>query len=140
MTVTVTISGVDLNVRTQVNDGLPSRRVLTPGHLEAGAWVATDLSTEPDVVKAAAVEAWTKPAVDAYKAELLAAYVPPVTDFTALDLATLNDALAAPGSVVRALALLTFQEINALRVRAGLTAYTMTQFTTALKAKMRNGA
>ena len=64
--------------------------------------------------------------------------IPP--DYPVIDQETLNAALAEPGSVVRALALLTFQEINNLRTRAGLTAYTMTQFTTALKAKMRNGA
>jgi len=63
----------------------------------------------------------------------------PPPDPTVIDQETLNAALAEPGSVVRALAFLTFQEINALRVRAGLTTYTMTQFTTALKAKMRNG-
>jgi hypothetical protein len=58
-------------------------------------------------------------------------------DPASFDQGALNAALAEEGSVFRALALLTFQEINALRVRAGLTAYTMTQFTTALKAKMR---
>lgn len=63
----------------------------------------------------------------------------PPPDPSVIDQEMLNAALAEPGSVVRALALLTFQEINSLRTRAGLTAYTMTQFTTALKAKMRNG-
>lgn len=61
-------------------------------------------------------------------------------DYAAIDQNILNAALTEEGSVVRALALLTLQEINNLRTRAGLTAYTMTQFTTALKAKMRNGA
>lgn len=67
--------------------------------------------------------------------EEAAADLPP--NYAAIDQDALNAALAEPGSVVRALALLTFQEINTLRTRAGLTAYTMTQFTTALKAKMR---
>lgn len=58
-------------------------------------------------------------------------------DYASIDQNALNAALAAEGSVFRAMALLTLQEINALRVRAGLAAYTMTQFTTALKAKMR---
>lgn len=70
-------------------------------------------------------------------AEELAADTPIVVDYAAIDQGVLNEALAAEGSVVRALALLTLQEINNLRTRAGLTAYTMTQFTTALKAKMR---
>lgn len=64
----------------------------------------------------------------------------PPPDYPVIDQETLNAALAEPGSVLRALALLTFQEINTLRTRGGLTAYTMAQFTTALKAKMRNGA
>lgn len=64
----------------------------------------------------------------------------PPPDPSVIDQDALNAALAEPGSVVRALALLTFQEINNLRTKAGLVAYTMTQFTTALKAKMRNGA
>jgi hypothetical protein len=61
----------------------------------------------------------------------------PPADPAIYDQANLNAALAEEGSVFRAMALLTLQEINALRVRAGLTAYTMTQFVTALKAKMR---
>lgn len=54
-----------------------------------------------------------------------------------IDQAELNRILASSGSVVRALALLTFQEINALRVLANLPAYTMEQFTTSLINRMR---
>ena len=64
-------------------------------------------------------------------------YVPPVIDLSAMDQAELNHALAQEGSVVRALALVMLQEINILRVRAGLTAYTQPQLVSALKAKMR---
>jgi hypothetical protein len=60
-----------------------------------------------------------------------------VLDQDVIDLQELNAALAAPGSLVRALGLVTFQEINKLRVRAGLTAYTMDQFMAALKANLR---
>lgn len=83
------------------------------------------------------------PALDAWWAEnpgFPIANADPPPDPSVTDQDTLNAALAEPGSVVRALALLTFQEINNLRTRAGLAAYTMQQFTTALKAKMRNGA
>lgn len=64
-------------------------------------------------------------------------YVPPVIDISAMDQAALNQALAQEGSVVRALALVMLQEINTLRVRAGLAAYTQAQLVSALKAKMR---
>lgn len=59
----------------------------------------------------------------------------PTTD--EIDQDTLNAALTAPGSVVRALALVMLGEVNKLRVQAGLTAYTQAQFLTALKAQMR---
>lgn len=65
------------------------------------------------------------------------AWQPYVPDYSTIDQSTLNAALIEPGSVVRALGLITFQEINKLRVQAGLTAYTMAQFTAALKANMR---
>jgi len=57
--------------------GLPNRSLLTPGHLVNGAWVATDLSGEPSEVVTAASAAWTPEVVAAYKAALLASYVPP---------------------------------------------------------------
>lgn len=54
-----------------------------------------------------------------------------------LDQDALNQALAAPGSVVRALGLVMFAEINKLRVKSGDPAYTLAQFKTALLAQMR---
>lgn len=62
---------------------------------------------------------------------------PYTPDYNTIDTNTLNAALIEPGSVVRALGLVTFQEVNKLRVNAGLVAYTMAQFTAALKANMR---
>lgn len=67
----------------------------------------------------------------AERAEIEGAY--PTVD----DLRALNAALIEEGSVFRALALITFEEINRLRVNAGLSAYTIEQFKTALKNKMR---
>ncbi len=58
-------------------------------------------------------------------------------DLPALDLATLNATLVEPGSVVRALGLVMFDEINKLRVKNGDAAYTLTQFKNALTNKMR---
>jgi len=62
---------------------------------------------------------------------------PPLPNLNAIDLAEINDALAQPGSIVRALGLVTFQEINKLRVKAALPQYTMDQFIAALKANIR---
>lgn len=65
----------------------------------------------------------------------------PPPDFSALDTAALNAMLVEPGSVVRAIATVMFQEINRLRVRPAnspaLQAYTMAQFIAALKANIR---
>ena len=61
----------------------------------------------------------------------------PVIDWDQVDQDELNRILAANGSVLRALAELTFEQINNLRTRAGLTAFTKPQFVSALKAKMR---
>ena len=49
-------------------DAPPNRRPLDPGHYENGAWINTDLSDEPDEVKAAAKEAWTPATIAAYQA------------------------------------------------------------------------
>lgn len=62
------------------------------------------------------------------------AYTP---DYSTIDSTALNAALVEPGSVVRALGLVMFQEINKLRVLAGQLVYTMAQFIAALKANMR---
>ncbi len=112
------------------------RRPVEPGHLEAGLWVATDITGQPQELIAYATTVWTQPVVDLFKAQLLAAYTPPI-DPASMDTTNLNDALTQPGSVVRALGLVTFQEINNLRVLAGQTAYTMPQFVAALKANIR---
>jgi len=53
------------------------------------------------------------------------------------DIKNMHRALAQPGSIVRALALVFLQEINALRQRAGLSAYSPSQLVAALKSKMR---
>lgn len=53
------------------------------------------------------------------------------------DQAALNAALTAQGSIVRALGLVMFAEINKLRVKNGDPAYTLAQFVAALQAQMR---
>lgn len=63
------------------------------------------------------------------------AVLSPSTD--SIDTASLNAALTASGSVVRALGLVMFAEINKLRIKNGDPAYTMAQFLAALKAQMR---
>lgn len=65
------------------------------------------------------------------------AFLNPVVDVSALDTATINAALMQEGSIVRALGLVIFDEINKLRVKNGDAAYTLAQFQAALKAKMR---
>lgn len=62
---------------------------------------------------------------------------PPPVDLDAIDLAKLDAALADAGGVVRGLALVMLDEINALRTRAGLAVRTQTQLRDAIKAKMR---
>lgn len=62
---------------------------------------------------------------------------PTPPDLSAVDTASLNAALALDGSVFRALAEVTFSEINILRTNAGLPVRTKPQFITALKAQMR---
>lgn len=64
-------------------------------------------------------------------------YTAPIVDIPKLDMDTLNAALAQDGSIVRALGLVMFDEINKLRVKNGDVAYTMPQFKTALQGKMR---
>lgn len=59
-------------------------------------------------------------------------------NYPALDQTRLNNALAEQGSVVRALAEIMFEEINRLRVVAGLAVYTTPQFVAALQSKMRS--
>lgn len=63
---------------------------------------------------------------------------PPPPDLPAIDTAELNAALLADGSVMRALGMVMFVEINKLRVKTGDTPYTLNQFKNALIAQMRN--
>lgn len=65
------------------------------------------------------------------------AWQPYTPDYSAFDAAELNRALTEPGSIVRALALIMFDEINKLRVKGGDPAYTLNQFRNALVNKMR---
>lgn len=62
---------------------------------------------------------------------------PPPPTLDAIDQLALNLALAAQGSVLRALAELVLIEVNKLRADHSRPAYTKAQFTTALKAQMR---
>ena len=62
-------------------------------------------------------------------------YTPPAIVID--DLGDLNAALTQEGSVVRALTLVMFEEINKLRKLSGQLEYNLTQFKTALKNKMR---
>lgn len=88
-----------------------------------------DVSTDPPTIATFPFTPAEETAQDAAEAAAV--------DFPTIDGATLNAALAQPGSVVRALGLVMFAEINKLRVAGGSTAYTMPQFVTALKAQMR---
>ena len=72
-----------------------------------------------------------------YEQYLIDKQPPPPPDYDAMDMAQLNAELINPGSVVRALALVIFAEINKLRVKGGDPAYTLAQFKAALKAQMR---
>lgn len=71
--------------------------------------------------------------------ELAAVFNPVYTvgEIATIDQATLNAVLLDPGSIVRALGLVMFDEINKLRVLNGDPAYTLAQFQTALRGKMR---
>lgn len=124
--------------RVLEDDGTTSnvhRQPVTPGNWNNGQWEPTDTATFPPVAKTVAQENWTPAVVDAYKAKFPAP--PPPRPDGEIDQESLNNALTAPGSVVRALGLVMFDEINKLRVKNGDPAYTMTQFKNALIAKMR---
>ncbi len=93
------------------------------------------------------------PQIDAFMAANpafpIGPYVAPVVDFSAIDLATINDALAQPGSITRALALVLLQRINAIdgainalntkTALAGnnLPIFTQSQLVAALQAQIR---
>lgn len=61
-------------------DGQHFRRVVSPGRLQGGVFVPTDLSEEPTEVVAAANDAWTPAVVAAWEAKLRADAVVPVAD------------------------------------------------------------
>ena len=80
------------------------------------------------------------PAQNAALDNVLAAHDPNAEpDWETLDMDTINQTLSQPGSIIRALGILTFKEINKLRQFAGLSQYTLEQFKTALRNEMRNG-
>jgi hypothetical protein len=62
---------------------------------------------------------------------------PPLPTPSEIDQRELNAALAAEGSVLRALAELVLIEVNKLRADHARAPYTKAQFTAALKAQMR---
>lgn len=61
----------------------------------------------------------------------------PVVDEDQVDLDTLNAMLSEDGSIVRALAVIIFKEVNKLRLLTLQAPYTMTQFKAALQNEMR---
>lgn len=104
----------------------PTDTSLVNYHLDANSMTvlpATDTLVADWVSAGGVIGPWQAPAA------------PPTTD--QMDTAALNAALTAPGSVMRALGLVVFMEINKLRVKNGDPAYTMAQFIAALKAQIR---
>lgn len=72
------------------------------------------------------------------RGDTLAPFVPSTKDLPKEDLDALNAALTQEGSVVRALGLVMFAEINKLRAFSGQNEYTLQQFRNALLGKMRD--
>lgn len=66
----------NISVKFVNDDGLPHRRVLAPGSVVDGVWIATDLSAEPEEVRLSAAIAWTADVIAAARARAEAAYVP----------------------------------------------------------------
>lgn len=64
------------------------------------------------------------------------AFTPHVSPPTPTDADVLRLELAKPGSMIRAVAILMFREVNKLRVKNGDAPYTMAQFTAALAAEL----
>lgn len=85
--------------------------------------VLVDMTPEEEAARLAEELAWAN------------RHIPTIDE---IDTEELNRVLLSEGSVLRAICELMLQEINNLRVRAGLTAYTRQQFVTALRNKMRN--
>lgn len=96
--------------------------------------IVDDSSTDPDIAVRESV-------VDDIQADKAVRTIT-IRDKTAQELADedqarLNASLIEDGSVVRALGILTFKEINKLRQNAGLNEYTWDQFKTAMRDEMR---
>lgn len=106
------------------------RVTATPGWSNGGYQLVTVLAADPVPADKVA----TSSSVQMVGGQPKEVHV--LADKTAFDADALNAALAAPGSVVRALGLVMFDAVNALRVKTGDPAYTMQQFLDALKAKI----
>lgn len=108
--------------------------VVEPGRFTApNTFEQADLSKYPDEAQVFAAEWWTKERLDLWKEQFPYKAPPPIPT----DQDILNEALIAKGSVVRALGLVMFAEINKLRVKGGDAPYTLAQFRAALVAQMR---
>ncbi len=67
-TTTPSANGTFFVITREEKDAPPHRRPLDPGHYEDGVWIDTDLTNEPDEVRAAAQAAWTPDVIAAYQA------------------------------------------------------------------------
>lgn len=84
-TISVSVDGANINVREVLGDAV-HRRVVHPGSVVAGEWVATDMTNEPPAVQQAAADAWTEEVVAEYRARIEADAVvlpPTVEDYRA---------------------------------------------------------
>jgi len=70
---------------------------------------------------------------DVWDGSVFTPYIPPPKP-TPVELMNLE--LSRPGSVVRALAMVTFREVNKLRVKNGDAPYTLEQFKAAIAAEL----
>ncbi len=73
---TISIDAPDALGRLSVREG-DHRRMIMPGRIEDGAFIPTDLVSEPEAVKAAALAAWTPGVVRAFQQELRASLEEP---------------------------------------------------------------
>ncbi|MFT3732983.1 MAG: hypothetical protein QM780_16445 [Hyphomicrobium sp.] len=65
-------SSINIAVIDTAEDGNIHRSVLTPGHVQNGAWADTDLSTYPPEAQTLAAELWTPEAVAVVREAALA--------------------------------------------------------------------
>jgi len=96
---------------------------------------ATD--QRPDAQRFVVGKVWVDADVQPTQADVDAIIAPDSAALAAGDLKAMNAALLEPGSLVRALGLVMFAEINKLRVKTGDAPYTLNQFKAALQAQMR---